>query len=200
MCGRYELQETGKIVWRFNVRNTVTTLLPNVDVRPSQLIPVIAADHRLELMKWGLVPHWAKDSTSGARTINARAETIATKPSFKRPLRQSRCLVPASAFFEWQGDRPGHKTKYRIARNDGDLFGFAELYDTWTSPSGDELTTCTIITTTPNAVLAPIHDRMPVILFPDEEDEWLNPDLTEPEQLLPFLRPYPGELLQAKVA
>jgi putative SOS response-associated peptidase YedK len=200
MCGRFELLEASRVLIRFAVTNTPPQLLSNVDVRPTQLIPVIAADHRLELMKWGLVPFWAKDAATGSRTINARAETIATKASFKRPLRQSRCLIPASAFFEWQADGSTHKTKYRIARKDEELFGFAGLYDIWQSPSGTELTTCTIITTAPNAVLAPIHNRMPAILLPEEEEAWLDPDLTEPEQLLPYLRPYPDELLQAKVA
>jgi putative SOS response-associated peptidase YedK len=108
-------------------------------------------------------------------------------------------VCAASAFFEWQGAK-GAKTKYRIARADGDLFALVGLYDTWTSPGGDELTTCTIITCAPNAVMAPIHNRMPVVLLPEDEDAWLDPDLTEVEPILTFLRPYPDELLVAEPA
>lgn len=125
-----------------------------------------------------MIPRWAKDPKIGAKLFNARAETVADKSSFQKALRFQRCLIPASAFFEWQGT-PGAKVKQRIARTDGELFGFAGLYDTWTSPIGDSLATCTIITTTPNRVLAPIHNRMPVILLPEDEDTWLSPDLTE---------------------
>jgi putative SOS response-associated peptidase YedK len=199
MCGRFELIEPNRVIARFAIRNAVPPLLPNVDVRPTQLIPVVTAVHHLQLMRWGLVPSWAKDPAIASRTINARAETVATKPPFKRPLRESRCLIPASAFFEWQGT-PGHKRKHRIARKDGALFGFAGLYDIWRSPSGAELTSCTVITTTPNVVVCPIHDRMPAILLREDEAAWLNPDLTEPEQVLPFLRPYPDELLLAMPA
>jgi putative SOS response-associated peptidase YedK len=199
MCGRFELIEPERVYARFAIRNGVPPLLPNVDVRPTQLIPVVTADQQLQLMKWGLVPSWAKDPVIASRasnTINARAETVATKPSFSRPLRESRCLIPASAFFEWRGAQI-HKTKYRIARCDDALFAFAGLYDVWRSPSGAKLASCTLITTTPNAVVAPIHDRMPAILLPDDEAAWLNPDRTEPAQVLPFLRPYPDELLVA---
>jgi putative SOS response-associated peptidase YedK len=173
-----------------------------LDVHPTQLIPVVTADHELHLMRWGLVPSCAKDPAITSRTINtinARAETVATKPSFKRPLRESWCLIPASAFFEWRGT-PGHKSKYRIARQDDALFAFARLYDAWRSPSGAEPASCTIITTTPNAGVAPTHDRMSAILPPEGEAAWLNPDLTEPEQVLPFLCPYPDELLLATPA
>lgn len=127
--------------------------------------------------------------------------SIATPPSAKRALRSQRCLIPASAFFEWAASAgasaasPGRKTKYRIARRDEDLFALAGLYDRWKSPTGEELATCTIITTTLNAVMAPIHTRMPVILLPEEEDAWLDPDMTEVERITDYLRPYPDELL-----
>lgn len=197
MCGRYEIVDGTRIFVRFSVRNETPPLLPNLDVRPSQQIPVILVDHELELMKWGLVPFWAKDENVGYKMINARAEGIDKKPSFKRALVSQRCLIPASAFFEWKG-QSGHKTKYRIGRKDGDMFGFAGLYDIWRSPHGNELRSCTIITTTPDKVVEPIHDRMPVILLPEDEDTWLNPDLIEPQDILPFLRPYPDDLLEAQ--
>ena|SRR5689334_14218252 len=128
--------------------------------------------------------------------INARAEGIEHKPSFKNPLRFHRCIIPASTFFEWKGS-PGAKAKYRIARRDGDLFGVAGLYEQWRDPSGAKLATCTIITTQPNELVAPIHNRMPVILLPEDEAHWLDPDLTEPEQIVSLLRPYPADLMVA---
>ena len=197
MCGRYEIVDGKRVFRRFNVKNVEQQLvLPNLDVRPSQSVPVLLTDHELTRMQWGLVPFWAKDPRAGYTTINARAEGIETKPSFKRPLVSQRCLIPASAFFEWRG-AAGHKTKYRIARKDEEMFGFAGLSDTWKAPDGHELRTCTIITTTPNTVVEPIHNRMPVILLPDQEDDWLNPDMTEPQDILPYLRPYPDDLLEA---
>jgi len=196
MCGRYEIVDGKRILVRFKVANAAPIMLPNLDVRPTQQVPVLLADRRLTLMKWGLVPTWAKDEAIGSRLINARAEGIAEKPSFKRPLRSRRCILPASAFFEWQGAK-GAKRKYRIARTDGDMFGLAGLYDVWKSPGGLELTTCTIITCQPNSVVAPIHDRMPAILLPDDEEAWLDPDMTEVEAITSYLRPYPAELLEA---
>jgi putative SOS response-associated peptidase YedK len=148
-------------------------------------------------MRWGLTPRWAKDDARAKAIINARAEGIASKPSFRQPIRSQRCLLPASAFFEWQGATSGAKTTYRIGRRDGDLFAMAGLYDTWKTPSGAELQTCAIITCAPNALMAPIHDRMPVILLPDDEDAWLDPDLVEVEQITSYLRPYPDDLLEA---
>jgi putative SOS response-associated peptidase YedK len=171
-------------------------------VRPTQQVVALGADRILTAMRWGLVPAWVKAPRNGSKMINARSEGIASKPSFKRPLRFQRCIIPAISFFEWHG-RPGAKVKYRIARKDGGLFGFAGLFDTWRDPSdpaGDELTTCTIITTQPNELVAPIHNRMPVILLPGDEDDWLDPDMTEPEEMVSLLRPYPAELLQAMPA
>jgi putative SOS response-associated peptidase YedK len=210
MCGRYEILNGERIFVRFGVATTpnatqtqaqaqATEILANLDVldvRPTQQVPVLLTDHQLQVMKWGLVPSWAKDAAIGNKMINARAEGIAEKPSFKRPLRTQRCLLPASAFFEWQGVK-GSKTKYHIGRKDGDMFALAGLYDTWKRPGGDELTTCTIITCAPNAVMAPIHNRMPVILLPEDEDAWLDPDMTEVERITSYLRPYPDALLEA---
>jgi putative SOS response-associated peptidase YedK len=200
MCGRYELIDGQRVFMRFGISNNATPILDNVDVRPTQQIPVVHTDHVLSFMKWGLVPSWAKDPQIGSKMINARAEGIESKSAFKRPLRFQRCLIPASAFFEWKGT-PGAKVKYRIARKDGDLFGFAGLYDTWNVPNGGgELATCTIITTQPNEVVAPIHNRMPVMLLPEDEERWLDPDMTEPEAIVSLLRPYPADLLMASRA
>jgi putative SOS response-associated peptidase YedK len=200
MCGRYELVDGQRVFMRFGVTNKVPPILDNGDVRPTQQVFALQTDHVLSLMKWGLVPAWAKDPSVGSKMINARAEGIESKPSFKKPLRYQRCIIPASAFFEWKGN-PGAKAKYRIARKDGDLFGLAGLYEHWRDPNTDtELTTCTIITTQPNELVAPIHTRMPVILLPEDEDHWLDPDMSEPEAIVSLLRPYPADLMKASRA
>lgn len=202
MCGRYELVDGKRVFQRFQVQlptAQATLFEDNHDIRPTNRVPTILTDHELQLMRWGLIPGWAKDPAIGSKMFNARAETVADKPSFKKALRLQRCIIPASAFFEWKS-APGAKVKQRIARTDGDLFGFAGLYDTWKSPDGERIATCTIITTTPNRVLAPIHTRMPVILLPDEEEAWLNPDLTDVEPLVSMLRPYPDDLLSVTAA
>src|SRR5215831_9139371 len=124
MCGRYELVDGQRVFTRFQVTNKAPAIPDNVDVRPTQQVFVVQTDHVLSLMKWGLVPAWAKDPSGGSKRINARAEGIESKPSFKKPLRSQRCIIPASAFFEWTGN-PGAKAKYCFARADGDLFGFA---------------------------------------------------------------------------
>ncbi|HEV2461631.1 MAG TPA: SOS response-associated peptidase [Ktedonobacterales bacterium] len=199
MCGRYEVIDGKRVYSRFKVAQPMLPIPDNRDVRPTQQVVVLQTDHVLSLMQWGLVPAWARDPHIGSKMINARAETIASKPSFKRPLRYQRCIIPASAFFEWQGS-PGAKVKYRIGRKDADLFSFAGLYDTWRDPTGSDLTTCTIITTQPNELVAPIHNRMPVILLPEDEDRWLDPDMTEPEEIVSLLRPYPADLMMARRA
>ena len=197
MCGRYELIDGQRVYSRFQIAQSMLPILDNSDVRPTQQVFVLQTDHVLSLMKWGLIPPWAKDPSIGSKMINARAEGIENKPSFKKPLRFQRCIIPASAFFEWKGS-PGAKAKYRIARKDGELFGFVGLYESWHDPrdsTGGELTTCTIITTQPNALVAPIHTRMRVMLLPEDEDHWLDPDMSEPEEIVSLLRPYPAGLL-----
>lgn len=201
MCGRYILLRPNDLFERFGVPNWLEGLLDNADVRPTQLSPVIGMDRRAELMRWGLVPAWAKDPAMGAKLINARAETLAEKPSFRRPLRSGRCLIPATGFYEWQASPTGRgKTKMLFTRADGDMFGFAGLCDVWRDPSGRELKTYTIVTTAPNAVVAPVHDRMPVILTRETEEVWLDPDEHDPQNLIPCLLPLPAEELIAQAA
>ena len=134
----------------------------------------------LSLMRWGLIPSWAKDLSTLAMMINARSETAATKPAFRDPFTSRRCLVPADGFYEWQ--RTGKpKQPYRFEVNDGELFAFAGLWDRWKDPSGQWIKSCSILTTTPNAVTSSVHDRMPVILDPDSYDLWLDPGMTSVE-------------------
>ncbi|MGD8725986.1 MAG: SOS response-associated peptidase, partial [Gemmatimonadales bacterium] len=145
---------------------------------------------------WGLIPSWAKDPTIGNRMINARAETVATKPAFEGAFKHRRCLIPADGFYEWQktGSR---KQPYYIGRRDGSVFAFAGLWERWADEGHDPIETFTIITTTPNDLLAPIHDRMPVILPTDRYDEWLDPANTETEALQSLLGPAPAADLTA---
>jgi len=199
MCGRYQLLRPQDIPARFETVNTLKDLRPDEDVRPTQGIPVVDMERELVLMHWGLVPSWAKEKPKGAPLINARAEGIESKPTFRKPLRYQRCIIPATGFYEWQTPvSGGKKVKYLFTREDGDFMGLAGLYDTWKTPEGQELRSCVIITTTPNEEVAPIHNRMPVILAKDDEATWLNPDETESEPLLSYLRPLPANALRSE--
>jgi putative SOS response-associated peptidase YedK len=147
----------------------------------------------LTQLKWGLVPSWAKDTKVGDGMINARAETVSIKPSFKDAFRKRRCIIPASGFYEWKKVRDG-KQPYYFYLNDKDVFGFAGLHEEWIDKlSGEVLETCTIITTTANEVLRPVHDRMPVILHSEDYDEWLNEKVNSINSLQDLLKPYPAQ-------
>jgi putative SOS response-associated peptidase YedK len=146
--------------------------------------------------KWGFIPTWAKDSSIGYSMINARSETVARKQAFRSAFKKKRCLVIADGFYEWRAEGKKKSPMY-IRLKSGECFGFAGLYNIWTSPDGNQICTCTIITTEANETLKPIHDRMPVILPRDKEDFWLNPANEEKEQLLGILKPYPSEELLA---
>jgi putative SOS response-associated peptidase YedK len=143
-------------------------------------------------MRWGLIPSWAKEAAIGDKLINARGETVAEKPSFRGPFRRTRCLVPASGFYEWQKTASG-KVPHFIHLVDDDLFAMAGLYDVWHDPAGEDVRSYTIITTGANAMMAPIHQRMPVILRREDEETWLDPDAPT-EVLQTLLRPYDGAM------
>jgi len=158
MCGRYTLVIPSDFTTRFSVEGQELEIEPRYNVAPGQLMPIVVSNspNRIEIMRWGLVPAWAKDPKMGYRMINARAETVATKPAFRRPFLTRRCLVPATGFFEWQ-KRGASKAPYCIRLKGQAVFAFAGLYDVWLDAEGRELKTYTIITTTPNGLLAPIH-------------------------------------------
>jgi len=199
MCGRYALTNPGEVITRFAVAlPDPTWLRPRYNIAPGQTVLVVLEDQerRLDRFRWGLIPHWAKDAKVGYRMINARAETVHERPSFRRSLQHKRCLIPADGFFEWQGFGK-EKTPIHIKLKSGQIFAFAGLYDSWRSPEGESVNSCTIITTSPNDLMAPIHDRMPVILDEEAEEAWLSPHIVEPEQLLPLLRPYPPQAMKA---
>jgi len=191
MCGRYDLSENpAAIRAKFHVPG-VPAFSPNPDVRPTHAAPIVRlsqqAQRECTLARWGLVPHWAPDLKFGVKCFNARCETIATAPSFRAALKARRCLVPMNAFFEWSGPA-GHRVKHRISPVAQDLFALAGLWERW-GESQNFVETYTIITCTPNDALAPIHNRMPVIVDDANYDAWLL------EARLDILRPYAGALL-----
>ena len=201
MCGRYtliRLQDfTDMFPW---IRAPLEMPPPRYNIAPTQPIAAIANDgkNQIEYLHWGLISSWAKDSSIGSRMINARAETLAEKPAFRSALRRRRCIIPASGFYEWKKSQDGRtKTPMYIRMKDGRPFAFAGLWETWHSVDGSEIRSCTIVTSTPNAVVAPIHDRMAVILDPDLYLRWLDPAEHRAEELASMLIAYPAEKMEA---
>lgn len=191
MCGRYDLSDNpAAIKAKFSVP-VVPAFSPNPDLRPTNTAPVVRRSHasgerEAALLRWGLVPVWARDLKFGARCINARAETLASTPSFRVAYRKRRCLVPVNAFFEWTGE-PGHKVKWRIGLKEEPLFALAGLWEWWKDPATQQgVETYTIVTTRANDLLAPIHDRMPVVIAVRDYDRWLDADDPATDLLEPF--------------
>jgi len=201
MCGRYRLSRRKQILEEhFDSVSGMEEWSPRYNIAPTQSVPVIRQNPKepvreLSLFRWGLVPSWAKDPSIAARMINARSETASTKPAFSEALKFRRCLVPADGFYEWR--KTGKvKEPYCFEINDGQLFAFAGIWERWNDPSGKPLETCSILTTTPNAVTSPVHDRMPVILNPDNYDLWLDPGLKDAALVSDLLRPCDARLMR----
>ncbi len=195
MCGRYRLSRRKQLVEEyFDSASDEPEWTPRYNIAPTQTVPVIRQNptqprRELSLMRWGLIPSWAKDMSGAAMMINARSETAATKPAFRDPLTSRRCLIPADGFYEWQ--RAGKaKQPYCFEVNDGGLFAFAGLWDRWKDPTGQWIKSCSILTTTPNAVTSAVHDRMPVIIATDDYDQWLDPGMTNVKAVSGMLKPY----------
>ncbi len=172
----------------------IQPLEPRYNIAPTQQVPVIRTidnQRHLDHLKWGLIPSWAKDPSIGSKMINARAETVQEKPSFRTALKHRRCLVPVNGFYEWQHIEK-QKIPYFVKLKGNDPMLFAGLWDHWKSPEGELIESFTIITTSNNELLEPIHNRMPVILHPSAYDTWLDPSVTSPEDLTPLLQPYPS--------
>jgi putative SOS response-associated peptidase YedK len=202
MCGRYTLTAPEQLALRFDLSpDAVPTVEARYNIAPTQPVPVIVAqpDGRLALqwMRWGFQPAWARESRGGA-PINARAETLLERPYFRSAMRHGRCLIPADGFYEWQVQpgRSGKQPMY-IRLKDGGLFALAGLYARGPADTDDSGGTCAIITTSPNRLMEPIHDRMPAILDRADEARWLDPDVTVPEVVQDCLRPYPAEAMAA---
>lgn len=202
MCGRFTLTiRIDDVAQEFHAAAPTAALqsAPRYNIAPTQEIVTVMQDdtRHLEMLRWGLIPSWAKEQSIGSKMINARAETLAEKPSFKRLLRNRRCLIVADGFYEWKQEQQGKTPMYIGLKGQG-LFAFAGLWDAWQSPDGELMRTCTIITTSPNELVAHIHNRMPAILTPEARDIWLDPSLHDETQLLPLLTSYPADAMSAR--
>jgi putative SOS response-associated peptidase YedK len=204
MCGRYQSRaEKQRIAEAFRVEIPTTfEILPSYNVAPQSSQPVVrlnrdTSERELALLRWGLVPFFAKDAKIGYSTVNARAETVATSPVYREAMKRRRCLVPATGFYEWQKLGKKSRQPWTIELEDGDIFAFAGLWDRWKDrATGNLLETYTIITTDPNELVQPLHDRMPVILAPAGYERWLDPG--DPARLpTDLLRPFPAEQMRA---
>lgn len=218
MCGRFTLSAPAELVAELFELAEKPALIPRYNIAPTQPAPVVLWDRersqrRFELLRWGLIPSWADDPSIGNRMINARAETAATKPAFRAAFRLRRCLILADGFYEWKassvpprgGGREGGKQPFYVRMQDGGPFAFAGLWDHWEGPGMplvagppvQRIDSCTILTTGPNDVIRPVHNRMPVILPPQEYGRWLDPEVQRVDLLLPLLRPYPPDRMTA---
>ncbi len=201
MCGRFLLTLDSHALrqafpqFRFPPEHT-----PRYNIAPSQPVLAVPNDGSGEgtFFRWGLIPSWAKDPSIGNRLINARAETLAEKPAFRGAYKYRRCLILADGFYEWR-KLPGRRAKipYLVRLKEGRPFAFAGLWEEWHAPDGSSVRTCVIITTRPNDLLAPIHNRMPVILRPDAWAQWLTPSVLSPQALQPWLSPHPADEIEA---
>lgn len=165
-------------------------LIARYNIAPGQQVPVVISKspNRVLYMHWGLIPHWAKDTKISYKMINARIETVDEKPAYKSLVKNKRCVIPASGFYEWQATKAGKEPHFIHLKHES-LFGFAGLYDIWENPNGDEIYSFTIITRPANKFMSKIHDRMPVILEPEYEDKWLDKNITDPFVAMDFLKP-----------
>jgi putative SOS response-associated peptidase YedK len=202
MCGRYVLKrkDLEALMAQLGVKDP-REFVSRYNIAPSTMVPAIrtgseSGGREGVALQWGLVPFWSKDAKSGAKLANARAEGIAAKPAFREPFRKRRCVVPASGFYEWQ--TVGRlKQPWFFQMADERPFVFAGLWERWRSPDGVEMQTCSLITTSANEVVSPLHDRMPVILRGGTIDTWLDKSISEPAQLEPLLASLPGSEMKA---
>jgi putative SOS response-associated peptidase YedK len=173
---------------------------PRYNIAPTQRVLTVRNEHGKKVrhfttMRWGLIPSWAKDISIGNKTLNARSESVTTTPAFRNSILTKRCLIPADGFYEWR-KMGSVKQPYCFEVGEGDVFGLAGLWDQWTSPDGEIIESCTILTTTPNSLVADLHDRMPVIVPPDKYDLWLDPDVTAFKAIRDILKPYDANLMR----
>ncbi len=200
MCGRFNLRTPAvELAEIFELLRT-PELPPRFNIAPTQPVAVVRqveAGRELSLLHWGLIPGWAKDPSMGARMINARSETVATKPSFRAAFKRRRCLIPADGFYEWKKTGGRTKQPFHIGMRDERPFAFAGLWEHWTGADGTAIESCTIITTEANDLLADVHDRMPVILTADDYTRWLDPKRDDKDELQSLLIPYPPDEMKA---
>ena len=201
MCGRFvRKRDASSYAKAFRVARVSEDLQPGFNIAPTHNVAVIVNSGARELvaMRWGLVPARSADLTVGSRLINARAETLTSRSAFRDAFKKRRCLVVADGFYEWR-KQGGHKTPLYFHLKSDRPFGFAGLYEVWNSPAGEPISTCTIITTEPNELVQPIHNRMPVILAEAAEDFWLDAAVEDHRRLLDLLEPYPADEMDAYV-
>jgi putative SOS response-associated peptidase YedK len=200
MCGRYTLRTPIDVLAEgFEIQEYPSSITPNYNVAPTQEVAAVVEENemrKLEMFHWGLIPSWAKDPSIGNKMINARAETVSEKPSFRSAFKKRRCLILADGFYEWQKTDDG-KQPYHIKMQDDSPFAFAGLWEIWKDE--EEIRSCTIITTAANDLMDEIHHRMPVILPPDDYDMWLDPDFDEKEPLTSLLKPYSSDKMEAYI-
>ena len=198
MCGRYTLRTpVDSLAEAFEIEEYPSSITPNYNIAPTQEVAAVVEEdekRKLEMLHWGLIPSWAKDPSIGNKMINARAETVSEKPSFRSAFKRRRCLILADGFYEWK-KTDGGKQPYHVKMEDGSLFAFAGLWETW--QNGEEIRSCTIITTDANDLMSEIHHRMPVILHPEDYAMWLDHDFEEKEVLTTLLKPYPADVMEA---
>lgn len=201
MCGRYRLTAKERYLRDHFGLDDDPSWTPRWNIAPTQPVAVVRQDakrpHRnFSLVRWGLIPYWAKDPSVGFKTINAQSETAAEKPAFREAMRRRRCLVPADGFYEWQKISAKEKQPYNFGMIDDSVFAFAGLWESWRSPADEAIETCTILTTKPNALVAGVHDRMPAVLMPENYDLWLDPGITEPSRVMECLTPIDARLMK----
>src|ERR1700691_3170596 len=201
MCGRYRLSRRKQRVEEyFDTVPGDEEWVPRYNIAPTQPVPVVRQNPKeprreLSLIRWGVIPSWSKNMSGAGLMINARSGTAATKPAFRDPLTSRRCLIPADGFYEWQGSGKA-KQPYCFEVNDGELFAFAGIWDRWKDPTGQWVKSCSILTTTPNAVTSAVHDRMPVILDRGDYDLWLDPGMREVSAAPDLLEPYDARVMR----
>jgi len=205
MCGRYRLSRRKQLVEEYFDSSGEDDWVPRYNIAPTQPVPIIRQNPKeprreLSLVRWGLIPWWAKDSSGAAGMINARSETAATKPAFRDALKLRRCLIPADGFYEWKRNGK-EKQPYCFEVNEGQLFAFAGIWESWKDASRKTkpmtIETCSILTTTPNTVTSTVHDRMPVILESDSYDIWLDPGMTKVDVVTDMLKPFDARLMRS---
>ncbi|MGG4268493.1 SOS response-associated peptidase [Peribacillus simplex] len=201
MCGRFTLfTDIEEIKDRFDIQASFDEEYQfSYNIAPSHSVLAVINDgarNRLGYLRWGLIPFWAKDAKVGYKMINARAESIAEKASFKNAYKMNRCLIIADSFYEWKKE-PERKIPMRIKLKNHAPFGMAGIWESWKSPEGINIYSCSVITTVPNELMTSIHDRMPVILKPEDEKDWLNPSINDPAYLQQYLKSFDSEQMEA---
>jgi putative SOS response-associated peptidase YedK len=199
MCGRFTLQIPPELLAEIFGLAEIPVFQARYNIAPSQQVPVIRqttdSHNSLDFLRWGLIPSWAKDKSIGNKMINARSETAAEKPAFRHAIKYRRCLIPSSGFYEWEV-KGGKKVPLYVHLKDRSPMVFAGLWEHWKTAEGEVIESFAILTTSSNRLIAVLHDRMPVILHPEEYAIWLDRNVTEPEKLKSLYQPYPAELIE----